>query len=414
MNLDLEYFTLENGLRVVLHRDVSTPVVSLSIGYHVGSKDESAGKTGFAHLFEHLMFDGSVHIPRAMFDRYCEQAGGSNNAYTNEDKTCYYMVLPSHQLELGLWLESDRLLGLNLTAEGLDTQRSVVLEEKRQRSDNQPYGTYDEKMAELLFKDHPYGHSVIGSADDIRGASMADVIAFHDAYYRPDNAALVVAGDIDRDEARRMVDAYFGPIPAGGPPARPAMPGEAAHAEAREIIQDNVPLPAVFIGYRIPRESSDTFIAMDLVADILGNGESSRLHHALVYELQIANQASVIVDPRQHDGMLLVYAIANPGHTADELEDAIDSEIQKLLLAGLAPDELEKTRNRMESSYYIALQSMGMRADRLAHFALFYDDPWMLTGLMDRYLCVGADDMAMAASAFLRSSNRSVLHYLPR
>ena len=414
MKLDIRYETLGNGLRVVLHRDCTTPVVSISMVYHVGSKDEATGKTGFAHLFEHLMFDGSVHIPRAMFDRYCEQAGGSNNAYTNEDKTCYYMVLPSHQIELGLWLESDRLLGLNLTEEGLDTQRHVVLEEKRQRADNQPYGTYDEKMAELLFKDHPYGHPVIGYLDDITGATMQDVVAFHDAFYRPSNASLVVAGDIDYQETRRLIDQYFGTISRGIQMPRPTVLADFPETELREIILDNVPLPAVFIGYRIPNEYHDEFIAMDLVSDIFGSGESSRLHHALVYEQQIANQASLIIDARQQESMVLFYAIANPGHSADALEAAIDREIHKLLLAGLTTTELEKTRNRIESSFYNALHSMSMRADRLGHYALFYDDPTSMTTMLHRYLSTSQESMLDAASKFLRPSNRAVLHYLPR
>jgi predicted Zn-dependent peptidase len=224
----------------------------------------------------------------------------------------------------------------------------------------------------------------------------------------------VVAGDIDLVDARRMVEQYFGTIPAGNQTPRPEMPRDFPESEVREIILDNVPLPAVFMGYRIPSEYHDEFVAMDLVSDVLGNGDSSRLHHELVYERQIANQASLIIDPREHESILLIYAIANPGHTADELENVIDSEIQKLLLAGLTSTELEKTRNRMESSYYIALQSMSMRADRLAHFALLYDDPTTLHALMHRYLSVSQEEMLAAASKFFRSSNRVVLHYLPR
>ncbi|MBL0174063.1 MAG: insulinase family protein [Ignavibacteria bacterium] len=404
---------LRNGLRVALHRNTAAPVVCINIAYNVGSKDEAQGKTGFAHLFEHLMFDGSANIPRGVFDRHCELAGGYNNAYTNEDKTNYYIVLPSNQLELGLWLESDRLLQLLLTPEGLETQRSVVMEEKRQRVDNQPYGTYDTKLSELLFPGHPYGHPVIGSMDDIASASMEDVTAFHSAFYRPDNAALVIAGDIDVDATAALVERWFGQIPAGGPPSRPVAPALAPLGEVREVVRDVVPLPGVFIGYRVPPERERAFIAMDLLSDILGNGESSRLHRALVYDQQIASQASVYVDPRQHPGILVVYALANQGRSAEELEHSIDTEIAKLLETPLPAAELEKTRNRVEGFYFQNLLSLSSRADRLAHHTLFDNDPDLVNTLLSQYLDVGVAELRDTAEAWLRPGHRVVLHYLP-
>jgi predicted Zn-dependent peptidase len=411
--IDYTSFTLENGLRVVLHRSDAVPVVCVNIAYNVGSKDEAPGKTGFAHLFEHLMFDGSANVPRGVFDRQCELAGGYNNAYTNEDKTNYYLVLPSNQLELCLWLESDRLLQLLLTPEGLETQRSVVMEEKRQRVDNQPYGTYDTKLSELLFPSHPYGHPVIGSMDDIASATMEDVTAFHSAFYRPDNAALVIAGDIDIEQTTELVRRWFGAIPAGSPPARPSAPPLAPLGEIREVVRDVVPLPGVFIGYRVPPERERAFLALDLLSDILGNGESSRLHRSLVYEQQIASQASVYVDARQHPGILVVYALASQGHTAEELEAAIDAQIGALLDAPVPDAEMEKTRNRIEGFYFQNLLSLSSRADRLAHHALFDDDPGLVNTLLPQYLAVTADEIREAAVAWLQPDSRVVLHYIP-
>ena len=412
MTIACETYTLSNGLRVVLHRENALPVVCVTIAYHVGSRDEQPGRTGFAHLFEHLMFDGSANVPRGAFDRHCEQAGGYSNAYTVEDKTVYYEVLPANHLALGLWLESDRLLALSLTSEGLETQRSVVMEEKRQRVDNQPYGTWDERMAMRLYAGHPYGHTVIGSMDDIAAATMDDVTAFHSAYYRPNNAVLSIAGDFDPVEARDLIEHYFGSIPAG-----PVVP----RIDARtwlppgghvEVVHDQVPLPAVFAAWRIPSERDPAFPSIDLLSDVLGNGDTSRLHHALVYEQQVASQSSAYVDAREDGGMFVVYAVANPGRTAGELEAAIDREIARLVAGGITEAEMTKTRNRMESSLYLHLQTVQARADRLAHFTVVHDDPALASTVLDRYSAVTAGDVH-AAAAHLGTDQRVVLHYVP-
>lgn len=414
MTLDLSYRTLANGLRVVLHRDPHVPLLSTTIAYKVGSRDETPGRTGFAHLFEHLMFDGSEHVPRGAYDHLCEQAGGQNNAYTSEDNTCYYTVLPSHQRDLALWLESDRLAGLLLTPEGLETQRSVVLEEKRQRVDNQPYGSFDHRMVEMLFPGHPYGHSVLGSTEDLTAATMDDVVDFHRTFYRPDNAVLVVAGDIDTDETFAAVEKYFGAIPRGGnsrvpQPAALPLPGE-----RRLVVPDAVPLPAVFFGFRTPPERDDRFIALDLLSDILGSGESSRLYQSLIYTQHCANQASAWVDGRDGEGMFVAYAMAVPGTTAGELESALDAELCRIACDGVSAAEMEKTRNRAETAFYQSLQTISLRADRLSHYALFYDDPGLIHGILDRYRRCSADDIRSAAELYLARERRVVLHFIPQ
>ncbi len=415
MKLDYTYTTLDNGLRVLLHRDASMPIVCVNMAYHVGSSNEQHGLRGFAHLFEHLMFEGSQHVPRGKFDFYCEQAGGFSNAYTSEDKTNYYLVLPSNHLETGLWLESDRLLALTMTGEAFETQRDVVMEEKRQRVDNQPYGSYDTKLAEMLFGTGPYGHPVIGYMEDLRSAGMDAVYNFHKRHYRPDNAVLSIAGDIDERKAMKMIETWFAPIPNGEAEQLPVkLQSPASDTEVRATIPDAVPLPGVFLAWRIPPESHEDFIALDLVSDILGSGESSRLHRSLVYERQIASQVSAWVEGREASGQLVVYAIANPGRSAEQLEAAIDEVIERLIDEGPGSGEMQKTKNRVEAMFYQSLQSITSRADRFAHYALFYDEPALAGSMIDRYMKTGADDIHHAVSRYLQPAQRAVLHYVPR
>ncbi len=414
MNIDFTYTQLDNGLRIVIHPDRSLPIVCINIAYHVGSKDEKSGKTGFAHLFEHLMFDGSRNVPRGAFDRYCEQAGGYNNAYTNEDKTNYYMVLPSNQLEVGLWLESDRLLGLQLTEQGLETQKSVVMEEKRQRVDNQPYGTMEERIAQLSYTVHPYNHPIIGSMEDIASATFEDVVRFHKTYYTPDNAVLTIAGDVDASRAVKLAQRYFGDIQRGNSVPRVAAAEPPRNRETRAIVEDDVPLPAVFMAFNICEETGGDLIPLDMLSDLFGYGESSRLHQRLVYERNIANQASAFIDVREHPGLMMFYAMANPGISAQALEDAINEEINAALTQGMHERELNRIKNKIESAYYQSMQSISLRADRLTHHALMYDQPERLTMLIHEYLSTGIDSLINTGRRYLRPENRTVLHYVPR
>ena len=409
-----EYYTLENGLNVILHRDASTPIVCIDICYHVGSKDEVVGKTGFAHLFEHLMFDGSANVKRAEFDRYCERAGGFNNAYTNEDKTNYYMMLPSNQLELGLWLESDRLQKLEITEYGLKTQREVVKEEKRQRVDNEPYGSTDTKFAEYGFSVHPYHHTVIGSMEDISSATMADVVGFHEIYYKPNNAVLVITGDIEMESTKKLVQKYFGEIPGSGTIPRVHTVEPPRTAQKREVVPDNVQLPAVFIAYNICAEKDPDYFPLDLLSDVLSTGTSSRLYRSLVYEQQLANSVSTYVDAREHPGLFYIMAFANPGVTPEKIEDAINKEIEKLKKESVSDVEVQKVKNKFEASYYGSLQSVQAKADRLAHYATFYGRPSMINSIITDYLNVSAKEIRDVAAKYLRPENSVALHYIPK
>lgn len=409
-----EDYTLGNGLRVILHRDASTPIVCIDICYHVGSKNEMPGKTGFAHLFEHLMFDGSENVKRGDFDRYCERAGGYNNAYTNEDKTNYYMMLPANQLELGLWLESDRLHRLDITEFGLKTQREVVKEEKRQRVDNQPYGSTDTKFAELCYSVHPYNHPVIGSMADISSATMEDVVGFHELYYRPNNAVLAIAGDIDLAAAKALVEKYFGGIPKGDAVPRVNLVEPPRAAPVRQIVEDDIPLPGVFLAFNTCAEKDPDSYAVDLLTDVLGSGESSRLYHTLVYERKIASQVAAYFDAREHPGLLVVYAIASPGVNPDTVENALKEELARLKEQKIGARELQKVKNRTEAGFYRSLQTVQNKADRLAHFAAFYGKPDMINTVVGKYLAVTVDDIQRAARQYLDFDRSVVLRYVPR
>lgn len=409
-------FTLENGLHVILHEDHSTPIVAVNVCYHVGSKNERADKTGFAHLFEHLMFDGSKNVKRGEFDKYITQAGGYDNAYTTEDKTNYYEVLPSNYLELALWLESDRMLGFSIQEISLKTQREVVKEERRWRYENRPYGSAWIKIAEKSYKKHPYRWPVIGYQEHLDNASMDDVREFYETFYVPNNAVLVIAGDIDVEKTRKLVERYFGEIPRGPDSIpRPEPNDDPLGDEVREIIEDvNAPLPAVFMSYKIPEEGNPDSYALTLLSSILSTGESSRLYQRLVYKDKIASEVETYVDAREHPGLFLVYAIANPGFNSDTLEKIIDEELEKVKNYGVEERELEKAKNKIESALVSAKQTVQGKADLLAHYYTFFKNPDLINTDIERYRKVTAEDVKRVAQRYLSQKNRVVLHYLPK
>lgn len=414
--IDFVEFTLENGLHVILHEDRSTPIVAVNICYHVGSKNEKPDKTGFAHLFEHLMFDGSKNVKRGEFDKYITQAGGYDNAYTTEDKTNYYEVLPSNYLELALWLESDRMLGFSVQEISLITQREVVKEERRWRYENRPYGSAWIKISEKSFKKHPYRWPVIGYQEHLDKASMDDVREFYETFYVPNNAVLVIAGDIDVEKTKELVIKYFSEIPRGPDNIpRPPADDELNDGEVREIVEDvNAPLPAVFMSYRIPEEGNEDTYALTLLSNILSVGESSRLYQRLVYKDKIANEVETYADAREHPGLFLIYAISNPGFSSDTLEKVIDEEIEKVKNYGVEEKELEKAKNKIESALVAARQTVQGKADLLAHYYTFYKKPELVNSEIERYRKVTVDDIKRVAVKYLDPTKRVILHYLPK
>jgi predicted Zn-dependent peptidase len=420
MKIPIEQFTLENGLRVILSRDTSQPVVAVNLWYNVGSRNEREGRTGFAHLFEHMMFQGSEHVPDTEHIAHIERVGGSMNGSTWLDRTNYFETVPANRLELALWLESDRMGFLlpAMTQEKLDNQRSVVQNERRWRVDNQPYGDWDERLQSLLYPEsHPYHHSVIGSMEDLDAATLDDVAAFFRTYYAPNNAVLTICGDFDRDEAEALVRRYFGSIPAGPPippiPGTPEIP-LALGGQVREEVEGDVALPRVYLGFRIPPYGDPRFYAADAASNLLASGKSSRLYRSLVRERRLAQSVVAFAFPIVTGAaMFVVWATAHPGVSAETLEAALWAEVQAVG-EGVSEAEVERVIVGVEARQVIGLQQVGERADQLSMFATLFGEPERVNTELDEYRRVTAEDVSRFARDFLRAEEAVVMTYLPR
>lgn len=413
--IDFEQFTLDNGLHVILHQDKTTPIVAVAVMYHVGSKNENPERTGFAHFFEHLMFEGSANIGRGQFDKYVQNAGGTLNANTSFDRTYYYEVLPSNQVALGLWLESERMLHARVDNKGIETQREVVKEERRQRIDNQPYGSILEETFKRTYSEHPYKWPIIGSMAHLAAAEEADYKQFYADFYVPNNAVLSIAGDIDIEETKRVVDKYFAGIPKSAKPVyRPRVIEPPLTVEIRDTIYDNIQLPAVIQAYRIPAQGTKDYYAVDMVSRILSSGESSRLYKSLVDEQQkalfVGNFPLALEDP----GVSLSFGISNMGVDVYELEKAIDAEVEKIQQELITEKEFEKLRNQIESEFVTSNSRVAGIAESLATYHMFFGDAALINTEIDRYLAVTREDIMAAAKKYLVKNNRVVLHYLPK
>jgi zinc protease len=413
--VDFIEFTLENGLRVILHEDHSTPIVAVDVAYRVGSKNEDSEKTGFAHLFEHLMFDGSPNVKRGEFDRHITRAGGWDNAYTTWDITNYYEVLPANQLELALWLEADRMSGLNISDVSVRTQRDVVKEERRWRVDNRPYGTAEEKIFAHAYKDHPYRWPIIGYMEHLNRATLGDVEGFFKTFYVPNNATLVIAGDIDLREIRELVEKHFSSIARGASSIpRVKVAEQLQLGEEREIVPDSVQLPALFVAYRIPEEGHPDFYPLVLLSNVLSAGESSRLYQSLVYGKEIAEDVEASAIGMEDPGLFLITATAMDGSGADVLEEEVEKEIDILRNQSVHAQELEKVKNQIESSMTFGKQRVDQKADLLAHYATLRGDPHQLNREIEHYLKVTPDDINRVVNQCLTKTNRTVLYYIPK
>ncbi len=410
---------LDNGLRVVLSRDPRAPLVAVNLWYDVGSRHEKAGKTGFAHLFEHMMFQGSANVEKGQHFSLVQAAGGTLNASTWLDRTNYFETLPSHELELALWLEADRMASLlpAMTQEKLDNQRDVVKNERRWSVDNQPYGTWDEKMQALVYPEtHPYHHSTIGSMEDLSAASLEDVSEFFATYYAPNNAVLTVAGDFETDEALLMIERHFGPIPAN--PALPPPPDMSVDpligTDVRETVPDQVPLPRIYLAHRVPPFGTDAFDALDVAADILGAGRASRLYASLVREQKLAQDASVFVFPFIGGAtMFALWVTARPGVTTERLEAATLAELDRLATDGPTDADLERVNNLHAAHVAGALERISERADRLSMYACLFDEPERINTETSRWEAVDATRVRDALQASVRADNRLTLTYVP-
>jgi len=417
LDIPFRKHVLDNGLQVVIHEDRSCPIVAVNVWYHVGSKNEVPGRTGFAHLFEHLMFEGSAHHASGYFEPL-QHAGGTLNGSTNPDRTNYWEVVPSNALELALWMESDRMGFLlpALTDEKFHNQRDVVLNERRQTYENRPYGMAGLAMIDALFPEgHPYHWATIGSPDDLRAATADDVRAFFRRYYHPANASLAIAGDVDGDRALALAAAYFGEIPAGEPPdaVAPAPP----HARpSRRVVEDRVELPRLFLGWLSPATYADGDAELDLLADVLATGKASRLYRALVYERRVATDVSAYQGSRELGSAFQVVATAVPGVGLGVLETAIHEEIARVREADLSEDELDRARALTETAFVSRLQSVGGfggKSDQLNHYNVFLGDPGYFSRDLERYRNAGRARVRAAAEAHLASGQCVTLSAVP-
>lgn len=418
LSVPFQRHTLANGLRVVLSHEPSVPVVAVNLWYGVGSRNEPEGRTGFAHLFEHMMFQGSAHVPKNRHFELVERAGGTLNATTWFDRTNYFETLPSHHLELALWLESDRM-GWMLQAmdqEKLDNQRDVVKNEKRQRYDNQPYGDWDERLQRLLFPpSHPYHHTVIGSMEDLDAATLDDIASFFRTFYVPNNAVLTVAGDFDGGRVLDQVSAWFGDIPAG--PPIPAIPGNTdvaplLGATVRDDVVGDVPLPRVIMAFRIPPYGSEEFTVAEVARAVLGTGRASRLYRRLVRERRVAKDVVSYAFPLLSGAsMLLVWATGYPDGDLARLEAALAEEVEGLGAA--ADEEAERAVAVLETDLVRGLERVGERADMLSMFELYFQDPGRINREVDRLRSVSTADLRRFAAERLGPDNRAVVTYRP-
>jgi len=420
ISVPYQRFTLPNGLTVILHEDHSTPIVSVNVYYHVGSGREKPGRTGFAHLFEHLMFEGSAHVPEGKFDQWLEQVGGDNNGSTNSDRTNYWENVPSNALELPLFLDSDRMgfLVQAMSPSKVDGQRDVVKNERRQSYENRPYGMADLTLVENLYPpDHPYHWPTIGSMEDLSAASYEDVVDFFRKYYGPNNASLCIGGDIDPVKTQALVEKWFGEIPSGPPVPPPDAPVAFIEREKRVILEDRVSLPRLYMAWLSPALFAPGDAELDMVASVLANGKNSRLYKRLVYDLQIAQDVYAYQGSRQLGSSFQIVATARAGHTLSELEKVIREELHALQTAAPGKRELERAVNQYEASFLGRLESVGGfggKVDLLNGYFTQTGNPDYFQEDFSRYKALDPGDVQTAAAKYLHEDNRVVLSVVPQ
>ncbi|MDA3613622.1 M16 family metallopeptidase [Polluticaenibacter yanchengensis] len=413
-SIKFEKYQLPNGLKVILHQDNSVPVVAVSTLYHVGSKNEDTSRTGFAHFFEHLLFEGSENIKRGEFDKYITNAGGNNNANTSQDRTFYYELLPANQLPLGLWLESERLMHAKIDKIGVETQRQVVKEEKRTRMDNQPYGSFMTNMFSSAFKVHPYRWLPIGSMEHLDNAQLNEFIDFYKKFYIPNNCVLSIAGDINIPETKKMIEEYFAAIPKGKTIERPKIVEPPLGGEVRKVIEDNIQLPAVMKGYRAPAQGTDDYYAFSVLSDILSGGPSSRYNKILVDQKQEAVFSFSNAFDLEDYGIFINAAIASMGTTPEALEKSMDSIITDISTNKVGEREFQKVKNQIERAFVTANSSMAGIAESLANYETYFGDANLINTEIEKIRKVTPDDVLRVAKKYLTKDNSVVLYYVPK
>lgn len=464
--IDFVEYDLDNGMHVILHEDNSTPIVAVSVLYHVGSKNENPDRTGFAHFFEHLMFEGSQNIERGEFDKYIERNGGTLNANTSQDRTFYYEIFPSNNLELGLWLESERLLHAKVDNKGIETQREVVKEEKRQRVDNQPYGSFMAEAFDKLYQKHPYKWTPIGYMEHLDAASEEDFIDFYRTFYVPSNATLSIAGDIDIEETKELIDKYFASIPKGQAInlyrdylnldneafkakygkeksvfndenffetssqdgksliseyenkatiiPRPDIKEPALEKEIVDTVYDNIQLPAVFVGYHSPKQNTKEAYALEMLNAIISGGTSARMNKNIVEEKELAVTAFSFAFPLEDPGIALFAGIAAKDVEIDDLKVALDEEIEKARTELVTETEFQKVKNQFENDFYSSNSSVVGKAETLADNYVYFNNTNLINEQLNVYDDITREDLLNVAKKYFTKDARLVLYYLPK
>jgi zinc protease len=413
--LQYQMMTLGNGLRVILSEDHSTPIVHVSVTYHVGSKNERAGRTGFAHLFEHIMFKGSKNVEPESHTSIIASVGGRSNAFTTEDETVFWQTLPSHYLPLALWLEADRMATLRVDDEAFRREREVVKEERRMRVENQPYGRLSEIIFDHAFMTHPYKHPTIGSMVDLEAASIADVREFHSTYYVPENATVTIVGDFDAEQTLQMVNQYFARVPKAKRPVPRDIPKEPEQTkERRAVVEEAWPLPAVVVAYHITYDGNPDAYPLHIAGKILSDGQSARITQELVYKKRLAltafGSANIIEDPN----LFYAVAIVQPGQTPEAAERALITEFEKMALQPITDGELQRAKNQFARDYIVSRESNEDKARHLAHAAVIHNDITTADGEFDIFMNVTRADVQRVAKTYFTANNRVVLHILPK
>ena len=414
--IDYEEYDLPNGLHVILHEDHTAPVVSVGVMYHVGAKDEEPGRTGFAHFFEHLLFEGTKNIPRGKWFEIVSSHGGQNNANTTDDRTYYYEVFPSNNLKLGLWMEAERMRHAVINQIGVDTQNEVVKEEKRLRFDNQPYGHFLEVIKENVFTKHPYKHTTIGKMEDLDAAKLDEFIAFYKKYYVPNNATLVVAGDIDKEKTKKLIEKYFGSIPRGADIVRKKIVEPPITKERHAVYYDkNIQKPAILQAYLTPSMKHRDAYALDMLSAYLSDGKSSVLYKKLVDEEKKALFVGAFNISEEDYGTYVIFAIPlNDKVSLEELTNEIDEEIAKVQTELISEEDYQKLLNKMENDFVNSYTTMQGIANGLAHYHVLYGDTSLINKELDIYRSITREDLRRVARQYLNKNQRVLIKYLPK
>lgn len=412
--IQFEEYDLSNGLHVILHQDNTAPLITTSVLYHVGAKDEEPQRTGFAHFFEHLLFEGTKNIERGKWFSIVSSNGGKNNAYTNDDFTYYYEVFPSNNLQLGLWLESERMLHPIINQIGVDTQNEVVKEEKRLRVDNSPYGKFLENVKKNLFVNHPYKHTTIGEMEHLDAASLEEFLAFNKKYYVPNNAVLVVAGDIDIPSTKKMITEYFEDIPRGEEVPRVNIKEEPIEQPIKAVAYDpNIQIPAVITGYRMPSLKTRDSKVLDMISTYLSDGNSSKLYKKMVDEKKMALQVGALNFSQEDYGMYLIFGLPLGENSLESLVEAMDEEVEKIKSNLISEKDFQKLQNKFESDFVNANASIEGIANSLAEYYTFYGDTNRINTQIGVYRSITREEIQAVAKKYLNKNQRLILDYLP-